>query len=596
MGKFLRQASILRMRFTRTLERLGVNEDRLLILLSIFIGGATGWGAHLFYELLEFAYEYASAEHGFFSRGTYMLIVLPVIGAILVGIITTTFASEAKGHGVPEVMDALCRKGGVIRPRVAFAKAIASALTISSGGSAGTEGPIVQIGAAISSSAGQVLGIKRHQMNTLVACGVAAGIAAIFNAPIAGVFFALEIFLRDFSFKTFSPIVFASVISTSLTHALRPDEGGIFEIVNPEQYTFKGAELPYYLVLGVFCGIASVAFIRCLYFAEDVTDKIKVPNVLKPAIGGALLGIMGIIYVNLRHPGLVPEFYANGYPLIREAIGPNLINLGFWTLLGIGLLKMLATTFTLGSGGSGGIFAPSLFMGACLGGAFGIGLHKLGLIEDSSASAYAIVGMAALVAGTTHAPLTAIVILYELTRQPRVILPIMFAAIVTTAMAQYLLRESIYTLKLVRRGIRIGRVADVTILKRLHVDRVPMVPAPVVKPDDPLQRLLAMAEDYQSPDFVVVNDEGEYVGIVVADDIKTALLQPEAVPLLLVAELARPPVPCVEPSDTLDSVLDKFARLRVNALPVSGRNDQIKHMITRHAVMDVYQQALDQHG
>ncbi len=596
MGRLIRRISLWRIQFTRALENVGINEDRMLILLSIMVGGATGLGAHLFYELLELAYDHASASDGLFARGTYMLILLPTIGAILVGIITSTFASEAKGHGVPEVMDALCRKGGKIRPRVAFAKAISSALTISSGGSAGTEGPIVQIGAAIGSSVGQVLGIKRHQMNTLVACGVAGGIAAIFNAPIAGVLFALEIFLRDFSFRTFSPIVFASVISTSLTHALRPDEGGIFEVVNPELYTFRGAELPYYLVLGVFCAIASVAFIRILYFAEDVADKVKIPNTLKPAVGGALLGLLGIAYVSIRHPDLVPEFYSNGYPLIRQAIGPDLISVGLWTLVGLGFLKGLATTFTLGSGGSGGIFAPSLFMGACLGGAFGIAMHKLGLIEETSASAYAIVGMAALVAGTTHAPLTAIVMLYELTRQPRVILPIMFAAIVTTSMAQYLLRESIYTLKLVRRGIRIGRVADATILRRLHADQVPTVPAPLVRPDAPLQQLLRMAEDYQSPDFVVVDEDGKYTGIVVAEDIKTALLQPEAVPLLVVAELARPAVPCIHPSDTLDSVLDKFARLRVNALPVTGQDDVIRSMITRHAVMDVYQQALDEQG
>ncbi len=596
MGRLIRRISIWRVRATRALEKLGVGDDRLLILLSIMVGGATGLGAHLFYELLEFTYEHTSARGGLFSYGTYTLILLPVVGAILVGLITSKFASEAKGHGVPEVMDALCRKGGVIRPRVAFAKAISSALTISSGGSAGTEGPIVQIGAAIGSSVGQVLGIKRHQMNTLVACGVAGGIAAIFNAPIAGVLFALEIFLRDFSFRTFSPIVFASVISTSLTHALRPDEGGIFEVVNPEQYTFRGAELPYYLVLGAFCAIASVAFIRILYFAEDIADKIKIPNALKPAVGGVLLGILGIAYVSIHRPELVPEFYSNGYPLIRQAIGPDLISVGLWSLIGLGLLKALATTFTLGSGGSGGIFAPSLFMGACLGGAFGIAMHRLGLVEETSASAYAIVGMAALVAGTTHAPLTAIVMLYELTRQPRVILPIMFAAIVTTSMAQYLLRESIYTLKLVRRGIRIGRVADSTILRRLHADLVPTVPAPLVKPDAPLQQLLRMAEEYQSPDFVVVDDEGKYQGIVVADDIKTALLQPEAVPLLVVAELARPPVPCISPADTLDSVLDKFARLRVNALPVTGTDDVIRSMITRHAVMDVYQQALDEQG
>ena len=234
-----------------------------------------------------------SVANGLLSAGWYMLFLLPMIGALAVGFITKHFASEAKGHGVPEVMDAIYRKGAVIRSRVSVAKAVASAFTIGSGGSAGTEGPIVQIGAAIGSSVGQFLGIKKHQMNTLVACGVAGGIAAIFDAPIAGVLFALEIFLRDFSFKTFSPIVFASVISASLTHALRPGEGGIFESVRDAGYIFNGAELPYFLALGLLCAVTAVAFIRLLYAMEDVCDALKISDTLKPVIGAAFLGIIG---------------------------------------------------------------------------------------------------------------------------------------------------------------------------------------------------------------------------------------------------------------------------------------------------------------
>jgi CIC family chloride channel protein len=239
----------------------------------VVVGVTTGVGAHLFYELLELGFSFTLEERGVLHLGRFMLLIVPMIGALACGLITHFFAREARGHGVPEVMDATYRKGGVIRPRVALAKAVSSALTIGSGGSAGTEGPIVQIGAAIGSSFGQAIGVKRHHMNTLVACGVAGGIAAIFNAPIAGVLFALEIFLRDFSFKTFSPIVFASVISTSITHALRPKDGGIFEVASPEMYIFNGVELPNYLLLGGLCALGSLLFIKVLYAAEDIAER-----------------------------------------------------------------------------------------------------------------------------------------------------------------------------------------------------------------------------------------------------------------------------------------------------------------------------------
>ena len=587
-----------RLRLIPMLAAAGVKDEYVLLFLSLVVGAATGVGAHLFYRILEWCYHHTQTPQGILASETTMLILLPMAGALLVGIITERFAREAKGHGVPEVMDATYRQGGVIRPRVSVAKAIASALTIGSGGSAGTEGPIVQIGAAISSTAGQSLGIHKRHMNTLIGCGVAGGIAAIFNAPIAGVLFALEIFLRDFSFKTFSPIVFASVISTSLTHYLRPSDRGIFEVARPEHYVFNGIELPYYLLLGIFCAFAALAFVRLLYAVEDLFDRIPINPIFKPVIGAALLGVLGITWVLVVHDATIPSFYGNGYPLIETAIGPGLLQLSFKLLLALCIVKILATVFTLGSGGSGGIFAPSLFIGACVGGAFGIGLHKLGFIPEASASAYAIVGMAAVVAATTHAPLTAIVILYELTRQPRVILPIMFAAIVAMGIARALFRESIYTLKLTRRGVRVGRLADLTILKSVTADQVRVIPAPVVHPEDPLQKLLDMAEDTEAADFVVTDDQGDYFGMVVGDDIKTALLQPEAVPLLLVNELVRVRVPTVGPTESLDSVLDKFARSHVASLPLTAPGDEhrIDGLITRQAVMDRYQAELETRG
>lgn len=587
-------------RFLRSVRGTNLKDDYFLIVVSILIGVATGLSAHFFFDLIEWVRElgYGQEGHGGFYTGrAWMLIVLPVVGALAVGQITYFLAREAKGHGVPEVMDALYRRGGVIRPRVAAAKAVASALTIGSGGSAGTEGPIIQIGAAVGSGVGQLLRIPPRSMSIVVACGVSAGIGAIFNAPIAGVLFALEIFLKDFSFRTFSPVVFSSVISCSIMHSLREEDVAIFEVgaLRDVGYIFATGELPLFLVLGLVCALASVLFIRTLYFTEDLTDRIKIPEYLKPALGAAGLGLAGVAYVLVNRSEAVPAFYGNGYPAIQATLGHALMQMTVAGLLGLFLLKLLATCLTLGTGGSGGVFAPSLLMGATLGGAFGMSLTHAGIIDPSSTNAYALVGMAALVAGTTHAPLTAIVMLYEITREPKVILPVMLAAIVAMAAAQLLCRDSIYTLKLRRRGVRVGTVADLTILRRISVDEVERRPAPFVHPEDPLQSLIDVAGQTDATDFVVVDEQGAYLGIVTGRDIHTALLQPEAVSLLVVSELMLPGVPAVTLRDTLDLVLDRFARSHIESMPIASSTDRtcIIGLITRQAVMERYHEELE---
>ena len=591
----------LRVKLLHAVSRFGFKGEYFLILLSIVIGAATGVFAHLFYYLIEYAthlaYGSEEAGTGLYGGRLWMLVLLPAVGALVVGHLTHFFAREAKGHGVPEVMDAMYRKGSEVRPRIALAKAITSAFTIGSGGSAGTEGPIVQIGAAVGSSVGQFLKIQRRDMGIVVACGVSAGIAAIFNAPIAGVLFALEIFLKDFSFRTFSPVVFSSVISCSIMHAIRLADEPIFEAVMLREagYVFAGLELPYFLLLGLLCALGSMFFIRTLYLFEDLTDRIRLPEPLKPALGGALLGVLGVVFVLQSGQGKMPTFFGNGYPVIEAILGEQLLTMSIATLLLLFVLKLLATCLTLGSGGSGGVFAPSLMLGATIGGAFGLALDQLSLIDHTHVTAYALVGMAALVAGSTHAPLTAIVMTYEITRQPKVVLPVMFAAIVSTAGAQWLLRDSIYTLKLRRRGVRIGSVADLTILRRITVDDVDHQAVQFIHPEDPLQTLIDTAGETDATDFVAVDGKGVYQGMVIGRDVQTALLAPEAVSLLLVDELLRASVPTVTHTETLDVVLDKFARHDVDSLPIACREDatRIEGLITRRAAMRVYHDELE---
>ncbi len=588
------------------LQRSGLKEEYFLILLSILIGATTGIFAHLFFRLIEYARAVAfgngSAHDPFGPLGLYghrwwMLVVLPAVGALLVGYITRFFAREAKGHGVPEVMDAIYRQGSLIRPRVAGAKAVASALTIGSGGSAGTEGPIIQIGAAIGSSLGQFFHIPRQQMSVVVACGVSAGIGAIFNAPIAGVMFALEIFLKDFSFRTFSPVVFSSVISCSIMHAMLGEDVALFEVgaLREGGYLFVASELPFFSALGVLCAVAAVAFTKTLYYTEDLADRLRCPEPFKPVIGAIGLGVCGVLYMLWGSSREMPMFFGNGYPAIEATLSHELLSMSVGFLLALYALKMLATCFTLGSGGSGGVFAPSLLMGAAMGGAFGLALHAVGLTAESSITAYALVGMAALVAGTTHAPLTSIVILYEITREPKVILPVMFAAIIATAGARLLMPDSIYTLKLRRRGVRVGSMSDMTILRRISVDDVEHQAVLFFQSDDPLQKLIDQASASEAVDFVVVDEHGAYQGLVTGKDVRTALLEPEAVSLLLVGELLRPGVPTVTVHETLDVVLDRLAHHDVASLPVVSPDDatRVIGLLSRQAVIQRYQEELE---
>lgn len=589
----------LRFNILRRLAHGGLKDEYLLILLSLVVGAATGVFAHLFYVLIEsasrLAYGHKTAG-GLFGGRLWMVVVLPTVGALLVGVLTRYFASEARGHGVPEVMDAIYRKGGTIRPRVAGVKAIASALTIGSGGSAGMEGPIIQIGGAVGSSVGQFLHVPPRQMNIMVACGVSAGIAAIFNAPIAGVLFALEVFLKDFSFRTFSPVVFSSVISCSIMHALSfGEDRAIFQVAAGDPYHFVVTELPYFLVLGVLCAGGAVAFIRLLYATEDLIARTRIPLMLQPVIGAVGLGLVGAAFLAVTRESAMPPFFANGYPIIKTILSSRVLDLTIGFLFALCTLKIIATCMTLGTGGSGGIFAPSLLMGASIGGAFGLLLARIGIIDHAGVPAYALVGMAALVAGTTHAPLTAIVMLWEITRESRVILPVMFAAIVATFGAQFLSRDSIYTLKLRRRGVRVGSMADLTLLRRITAADVDKQPAHFVLPDDPLQLLIDMAGETDAVAFVVVDEQEAYQGMVRGRDVRTALLQPEAVSLLVVADLLSPGVPTVRPGETLDIVLDKFAGNEVESLPICREGDDayIEGLITHQAVMRRYHQELD---
>lgn len=616
-------------RWRHLLHRLGLRREWYLILLGAVVGVLTGAGAVGFAELLHATEHFSAIQRA--QWPLWLVPALPMAGALLTGIVVHFLAPDARGHGVPQVMEAIAKKHGKIKLRVGVGKVAASVCTVGSGGSGGAEGPIIQIGATIGSVFARKIGVPREHISTLVGCGAAAGIASIFNAPIAGVFFVLEILLRDFSARTFMPIVIASALSAATTQALLGTNEAIFAAgLHEEGYIFTFAELPSYIILGLVCGAVAVAFGKVLHAGEDLFRHVRLHPVIKPVSGALLLGILGVATLALMggaveaggsDAGRTPAFFGNGYETIRSLILPASYvepavdsadttaftdagtGIGRWAAAGslaillLVLFKVVGTTFTLASGGSGGVFAPSLFMGAAAGGALGTLLQSFNLLpQGSSPASYALVGMAAVVAGAMHAPLTAILMLYELTRDEYVLLPIMLAAVVSTVLAKLLDADSIYTASLRRSGVLIGGVRDMMLMRSIPVTSCELAPLPAepVYPSDPLSKLVTLHAYHHVPDFVVVDPSGKYVGLVTGADMRAALIDREAIPLLLVAELVRSDLPVILPDETLDSVMEKFARADVASLPLMHADDHTRAaaLVTRRCVMARYNEAL----
>ncbi|MFQ6676660.1 MAG: chloride channel protein, partial [Fidelibacterota bacterium] len=405
----------------RLLQGVKSREQLFVISAAVLIGFAGGFTAVGFRSLIDVFRSLFWGTGSFVevvrSAPVYMKWLIPALGGGIVAATVHRFAREARGHGVPEVMEAVATRNGFIRMRVVVVKSVVSALCIASGGSVGREGPIVQVGSAFGSAVGQILQVSRRRMRTFVGCGAAAGIAATFNAPIAGAIFASEIILGDFSIGSIGPIMISSVLATVVSRGIYGD----YPAFVPPVYVLQNpVELIFYGLLGVVAGLAALVFIKMLYSSEDMFERLRIPVPARAVMGGVILGTLAI---------WAPEVLGVGYESVDHVLT------GEFTLAFSGMLlafKLVATSMTLGSGGSGGIFAPSLFIGAMLGSAMGDLLHTLFPHVTASSGAYALVGMAAVVAAATHAPITAILIIFEMTSEYTVILPLMISSIVAT--------------------------------------------------------------------------------------------------------------------------------------------------------------------
>ena len=595
----------IRVLFGRVAGRLGMGETAFLVPLAVVIGGVTAVAAVAFHELILLIrggiYERAGAEY-LYGAGIWILLAAPVLGGLAVGLISRKVAQEKEGHGIVDVMESVARTRGFVRPGVAVEKIFTSALTIGTGGSAGAEGPIVQIGAAISSAVGALFRIARHQMPTLVGCGCAAGISAIFNAPIGGLLFTLEVILRDFSIRTVTPIIVASVVANVTMRAIVPvlaqwlHGGGeaayITVFAAPQRYfgqdvLLNWSEAGNFVLLGVACGLLGAALTRSMHIGESLFRRAITGSpwikALRPAVGGALLGLMGLLAVLIVQRGSggpfdfdtypQPAFYGDGYGIIEQLLSPAFY-LRFESLVLLALLaglcaaKIVATVVTLGSGGSGGVIAPSLLIGATAGGCLGVLLRGTGLFTDIRPEAYALIGMAAVLAAVVHAPLASILILFEISGEEKVLLPAMLGVVVALGTARFLTPDSLYTVALRRRGVNMGGF-DPALLHRLSVEQVSLEPATSIGADEPLESLVPRLQRLGKRNLIVIDKQGGFAGFLPAGDVQTALLRPPAeTEKLAVKDLVRSDIPLVLNTDDLAHVLELFTSLNVSHLPV----------------------------
>lgn len=562
------------------LDRVQPPDSVILVVTALIVGAGTGLGAVIFVRMLASINTIAAAMQARLGDILGLFVVMGLAG-LIVGWIVARWASEAKGHGVPEVMEAIALRGGRIRPRVALVKVLASSITIGAGGSAGREGPIVQVGSALGSTIGQLLHFSTDRVTILVACGAAAGIAATFNAPISGSIFALEVILARFTSRYFGAVVISSVSASIVARALLSDQPAFTVPAYPLHHL---GEIPIYILLGLLSAMVAVLFIRTLYRVEGLFDHWEVPLALKTMIGMLLTAGVALL---LPGRGVLGP----GLHLIGEAIAED-INLSVQMLLALLVLKLLATSFTLGSGNSGGVFAPSLFMGAALGGIVGSVGHSLWPSVVVDPGAYAIVGMAAVFSGAARAPITAVLIVFEMSNDYKLILPLMMATVLSTFLAEHLFAESIYTLKLKLKGINLQQGRDMDIMQGLLV-REAMTDTPyVVEYTMPLDELGAFFQQTHSHSFPVVDENHHLKGMISIRDYEHALeTHRDAVSHLKVADIATMGEILVAYEDEpMGDALQRIAVRDINKLPVVSRQEpgRVVGVIRRRDIIRAY--------
>lgn len=569
------------------LNRFRISENTFLIILAVLIGMLGGLGNYLFRKTIELIHWAVveqslelfdiSFEHWSYQR--ILVMFLPAIGGILVIPLWIFFTKDLKG-GFSGFLVKVNLKGAKLPLRPVFTRGLGAAITLGTGGSAGQEGPIAIIGGTIGSQFGKKFKMSGDRLKVLVACGAAAGVAATFNAPIAGVFFAAEIvLLSSFELASFTSIVISSAMATVVSRALL---GNTSELGAPVYAMGSFWELGLYLLLGIIIGGLAAGFIDLHFRIKDRIDAIPLPRLAKPVLGGLVVGIIGI--------GL-PQVFGNGYEFMNTVLSGE----HDWYLLAILILaKMVATSITLGSGLPGGMFAPCLFLGAVAGGAFG---HLLELVLPGaglSAGAYALVGMGAFLAAATHSPMTAIFLLFEITDSYEVIVPIMLTCVIGTAIARHLKKDSLETMELSLAGIDLEAGKERNIMKALSVGEVMSHRVETVPENMTLGSFAKFIEKTHHTNFPLVDELGELTGIISVQDFMGVVFEKDLMDLVVIKELATTDVIAVHAEENLDTAMRRIGYRNIEQLPVVDREThrQLHGIISRRDMVSAYNRAL----
>ena len=575
-------------------NRYPLSSTGRLFLTSILVGIVSGLGAVLFFYLLRqtshlFLHQLANysppepsgeafeVERMVGPIRLWFLWLAPAIGGLISGVLVYTWAPEAEGHGTDAVIEAFHHKKGFIRKRVPFIKTIASIITIGTGGSAGREGPIAQIGAGFGSYLSGVLNLSNEERRILVVAGAAGGIGAIFRSPLGGALFAVEVlYKRDFEAKALIPALVSSIVAYSIFASIF----GWGMLFATPAYTFhQPLELPFYAVLGLACAVLGIFYVKIFYGIRDRFFRpLRMPPHLKPALGGLMIGAVGVF---------APHILASGYGYLQDAMNGNL-TIKF--MLVAALLKIFATSFTISSGGSGGVFAPSLFIGGMLGGAFGQLSHQLFPHAISSPTAFVLVGMGAFFAGAAKVPISSMIMVSEMTGGYQLLVPMMLASSTAYAATS---RITLYEKQVNRMADSPANMGDFTIdvLDTISVDQAfkPVETVPVVPENAKLIDLQHLVSERQESYFPVVSKEGKIVGIISLRNIRSVLFENEMNDLLIARDFMTSPV-TVTPAESLRSALKKFIESDYGQIPVVDVRDEnrIIGMLSHEDVIETY--------
>ncbi|WP_338098786.1 chloride channel protein [Methanolapillus africanus] len=514
-----------------------------------------------------------------FGIPVWCIIFIPMLGGLAVGLLNKYFLKTR--YGVDSVIEAAALHGGKLKAKYAIVEAFASVITIGTGGSAGKEAPGVLMGAGVGSLAAKVFNLRGKSLRTYLGCGAAAGISAAFNAPLAGIVFVVEVIYGELEAKTFIPIVISAIFSTFVFNVFFGTDTMSFPnyvMLNP----FK--EIWLFPILGIVAGVVSIFFIKCFYFIRERFTDLKVPVYLKPAIGGLMVGIVGLFY---------PQVFGLGHTFIVEVVNdPFSFTIGL--LLALVVLKTLAFSFTIGSRGAGGSIVPSMFVGAMLGAAFGLVCEQFIPGLTVQPGAYALAGMGAVFAGTSNSTFTAIILLIEMTQDYSMILPFMFACVLSNAIARTANPDSIFTEMLKRKGYTIRGGREVDVMESIVVKDAMRSSVQTVSEDNTIEGLYAVIQSSTHTGFPVVNKGGELTGIITVKDMQDRIKPGNPDNKQFIKEIMTTDVLVAYPFETLDVISDRIVVNDVARLPVVMKSNPKKMVgiITRKDVMNAYNKSV----